>query len=155
MLEGILVTFLISASPLGEGRVGIPLGLFNYDLDPFVVFFASATGNALVFPIMIFFIEHINKYLMKVRLYKRISIRTALRVRRQTSHLIEKYGFWGLMFFVMIPLPVTGAYMGTLAAYIFNINRRHAYWAVSIGITISCAIVTIAMQLGIVGYQKL
>ena len=92
---------------------------------------------------------------MKVKLYKRISVRTALRVRRQTGHLIEKYGFWGLMVFVMIPLPVTGAYMGTLAAYIFNINRRNAYWAVGIGITISCAIVTIAMQLGIVGYEKL
>jgi uncharacterized membrane protein len=55
--------------------------------------------------------------------------------------MIQKYGVIGLMIFVMIPLPVTGAYIGTIAAYIFRIDYKKSLIAISTGITISSTIV--------------
>ena len=43
--------------------------------------------------------------------------------------------------FVLIPLPGTGVYAGTIAAYIFGIDRRQAFLANTIGIFISCLII--------------
>jgi uncharacterized membrane protein len=51
------------------------------------------------------------------------------------------------MVFVMIPLPITGAYIGTIAAFIFRINYQKSFLAVSIGITLSSIIVTILWPL--------
>ena len=55
--------------------------------------------------------------------------------------MVRRYGVIGLMIFVMIPLPVTGAYIGTLAAYIFRINYNESFFAISSGIVISSTIV--------------
>jgi uncharacterized membrane protein len=56
--------------------------------------------------------------------------------------MIKKYGVWGLMVFVMIPLPITGAYTGTIAAYLFRISYKKSLIAISIGVTISSIMVT-------------
>ncbi|HIB85266.1 MAG TPA: ligand-binding protein SH3, partial [Chromatiaceae bacterium] len=61
---------------------------------------------------------------------------------------IDKYGFWGLMVFVMIPLPVTGAYTGSFAAWIFGVKRRKAFLAVSLGVLIAGVIVTTVVLTG-------
>ena len=71
----------------------------------------------------------------------------SLRARRKTGTVIQKYGVIGLMIFVMIPLPVTGAYMGTIAAYIFRINYKKSFIATSVGITISSTIVVFGWPL--------
>ena len=68
---------------------------------------------------------------------------------------IEKYGFWGLMIFVMIPLPVTGAYTGCFAAWLFNIPKKKVFLAVSLGIIISGIIVTTLMVSGMEAFQFL
>ena len=60
---------------------------------------------------------------------------------------MEKYGFWGLMVFVMIPLPGTGAYLGTIASYAFNIDKQKAFLAISLGVIGS----GIILQAGILG----
>ena len=64
-----------------------------------------------------------------------------------TGSLIKKYGVWGLMIFVMIPLPVTGAYIGTIAAFIFGISYQKSLIAISSGITISSIMVASFMHL--------
>lgn len=64
---------------------------------------------------------------------------------------IQKYGFWGLMIFVMIPLPVTGAYMGTIAANIFKINRKKAMLAISLGLVVSCFLIAFGTQVSKLG----
>ena len=58
------------------------------------------------------------------------------------------------MIFVMIPLPGTGAYVGTIAAAIFKINRQKAFWAVSLGVIISCIIMAIASHYGNMGLDS-
>ena len=54
---------------------------------------------------------------------------------------IKKYGFWGLIFFVMLPIPGTGVYAGSIASYLFKMEKKRAFVANTIGIFISSVIV--------------
>ena len=83
---------------------------------------------------------------MKNRFYKKSAIKLSLRARRKTKNVIGKYGAWGLMVFVMIPLPFTGAYIGTIASYIFGINYRKSLFAISFGVIISCTVIAYGVE---------
>ena len=144
MLQDILFTFLISLSPFGEARAGIPYGELN-GLPIVTAFLIGLAGNLLVFPLFYKFIEIGNKYLLKNRFYKKSAVQLSLRARGKSKNVINKYGVWGLMLFVMIPLPITGAYIGTIAAYIFGINYQKSLIAISTGITISSFLVATFM----------
>ena len=144
MLQDILFTFLISFSPFGEARAGIPYGELN-GLPIMLVFIVGLVANLLVFPIFYKAIELANKHLWKNLLYKRTALYLSSRARTKTRTVIKKYGVWGLMVFVMIPLPITGAYIGTIAAYIFGISYRKSLIAISSGITISSTMVALFM----------
>jgi uncharacterized membrane protein len=145
MFQDILFTFLISFSPFGEARAGIPYGEL-VGLPIFLVFTIGLTANLLVFPVFYKVIELANKHLWKNPLYKRTAIYLSSRARTKTKTIIKKYGVWGLMVFVMIPLPVTGAYIGTIAAYIFGISYKKSLIAISSGITISSTMVALFMH---------
>ena len=146
MVKDILFTFLISFSPFGEARAGIPYGELN-GLPIMLVFIVGLVANLLVFPIFYKAIELANKHLWKNPLYKKTALFLALRARTKTKEVIKKYGVWGLMIFVMIPLPVTGAYIGTIAAFIFGISYQKSLIAISSGITISSIMVASFMHL--------
>ena len=146
MLQDILFTFLISFSPFGEARAGIPYGELN-GLPIMLVFIVGLVANLLVFPIFYKAIELANKHLWKNPLYKKMALFLALRARTKTKEVIKKYGVWGLMIFVMIPLPVTGAYIGTIAAFIFGISYQKSLIAISSGITIYSIMVASFMHL--------
>ena len=141
MFQDILFTFLISFSPFGEARAGIPYGEI-VGLPILLVFIIGLTANLLVFPIFYRAIEFSNKHFFKNKYYKKSAIYLSSRARTKTKTIIKKYGVWGLMVFVMIPLPVTGAYIGTIAAYIFGISYKKSLIAISSGITISSIMVT-------------
>jgi len=144
MFQDILFTFLISFSPFGEARAGIPYGEI-VGLPILLVFIIGLTANLLVFPIFYRAIEFSNKHFFKNKYYKKSAIYLSSRARTKTKTIIKKYGVWGLMVFVMIPLPVTGAYIGTIAAYIFGISYKKSLIAISSGITISSIMVTAFM----------
>jgi uncharacterized membrane protein len=144
MFQDILFTFLISFSPFGEARAGIPYGEI-VGLPILLVFIIGLTANLLVFPIFYRTIEFSNKHFFKNKYYKKSAIYLSSRARTKTKTIIKKYGVWGLMVFVMIPLPVTGAYIGTIASYIFGISYRKSLIAISSGITISSIMVTAFM----------
>jgi len=55
----------------------------------------------------------------------------------------------------MIPLPITGAYMGTIASHVFKIRRRKALAAISIGVFISCTIMFAGSYFGKMGFEKI
>jgi len=140
MLQDILFTFLWSFSPLGESRVGIPVGIAT-GLSIEIVFFVALFANLLVFPVFYNVITISNKHLLKNKIYRKIVVYLESRAKTKTKYVIQKYGVWGLMIFVMIPLPVTGAYIGTIAAFVYKINYRKALIAISSGITVSCVLV--------------
>lgn len=140
MILDIIVAMLWSISPFGEAKVGIPYALFN-DVNIYLAFVFCLIANILVFPVMIFFLDSVNRLFFKWKFYKKSAVWVARRAKTNAQKGIEKFGFWGLMVFVMIPLPGTGVYAGTIAAYIFRFERKKAFIANTIGITLSSVIV--------------
>ncbi|MGV8814593.1 MAG: COG2426 family protein [Gelidibacter sp.] len=150
MIFDLLIAMLWSVSPLGEAKVGIPYALLH-GVNIYVAFIFCFAANVMVFPIMTFFLDVVNRYLFKWYYYKKSAIFVARRAKKGAGKNVEKYGFWGLMIFVLIPLPGTGVYAGTLAAYLFGIDRKRAFLANTIGIFFSCLIIwatTIAAMKG-------
>ena len=141
MFLDILFTFLISLSPFGEARAGIPYGELN-GLPILLVFVIGLAANLLIFPLFYRVIKFSKKHFSKNEFYKKSVIYFSSRAKSRTKTMIKKYGVWGLMVFVMIPLPVTGAYTGTIAAYLFRISYKKSLIAISIGVTISSIMVT-------------
>ena len=68
---------------------------------------------------------------------------------RKRSGALEKYGALGLVLFVAIPLPVTGAWTGSAAAFLFGIPFRKAFPLIVAGVAIAGAIVTVAVLAGV------
>ena len=141
---------LWSISPLGEAKVGIPYGMAN-DVNIYLVFVMCFIANVLVFPLMLFFLEIVNKPLLKLNFYKKAAIFVARRAKSGSGDKIKKYGFWGLMFFVMLPVPGTGVYAGSIASYLFKIERKKAFYANVIGIFFSSVIVWVTTLLAMKG----
>lgn len=152
MFVDIVFTFLLSISPLGEGRVGIPYGIIN-DLHPILALSVGLFANLLVFPLLIMLINYSNKKLWSVHFYRKYVVKLARRSKLLMGDNIKKYGVWGLMVFVMIPLPGTGAYMGTIASSILNLNRRESFFAVSVGIIISSIIIAAGTHFSVLGIK--
>ena len=146
MYKDILDLFLISISPFGEAKVGIPIAIAIDKIATTTILLVGVLGNLLVFPLFYKCIEISNKHLLKDKLYKKSAIKLSLRARGKTKNVIGKYGSWGLMIFVMIPLPFTGAYIGTIASYIFGMNYRKSLFAISCGIIISCTTITYGIE---------
>lgn len=140
MLIDFIITILWSLSPFGEAKMGIPYGLLK-NLNPFIVFVLALSANILVFPMMLFFLDNFNRLLLRWNWYKKSAFWVARRAKRGSKDNLEKYGYWGLALFVMIPLPGTGVYAGTIMTYLLKMDKTKAFVANVIGITISSMIV--------------
>ncbi len=129
-----------SISPFGEAKVGIPYGILH-GLDKYLVFVVCLIANILIFPLMFFFLEKMNRSLLRIPIYQKSAFYIARKAKKGSSEKINKYGFWGLLFVVMLPVPGTGVYIGTIVSYIFRIEKSKAFLANTIGIIISSIIV--------------
>lgn len=137
MLGKLLLSFLISASPFGEMKVGLPYAILQGDINPWIALLFCMAGNLLVFPIVDYFMTNYGGFLLKNRMIKKGVVKLRSHAKSKTQALMQKYGFWGLMIFVMVPIPGTGAYLGTIAAYFLNIKRGRAFAAISAGVVLS------------------
>ncbi|MEM1338876.1 MAG: small multi-drug export protein [Bacteroidota bacterium] len=148
MILDFVVTILWSLSPFGEAKVGIPYGMLN-GLNIYLVFIVGFIANVLVFPLMMFFLEKVNQHLLQWRFYKKSAVFVAKRAKLGSGEKIQKYGVFGLIFFVMIPLPGTGVYAGSIAAYLFKMDKQKAFLANTIGIFLSSVFIWTATLLSI------
>ena len=90
---------------------------------------------------MMFFLDYINNILVRWRPYKKAAVWVAQRAKVGSKDKIKRFGFFGLVLFVMVPLPGTGVYAGTIAAYLFKIERKKAFMANAVGIFFSSVII--------------
>ncbi|MEM1257081.1 MAG: small multi-drug export protein [Bacteroidota bacterium] len=140
MIVDLITSILWSLSPFGESKVGIPYGI-SQGVNSHLIFITCFLANVLVFPIMMFFLENINNRLISWRPYKRAAVWVGKRAKSGTGKKINRFGFLGLAVFVMLPVPGTGVYAGSIAAYLFQIERKKAFVANAIGIFFSSLII--------------
>ncbi len=127
--------------PIAELRGGIPYALAN-DINPVTAYIMCCAANILAFPIVYFFMGYFHGLFNKMDWYASLFEKIVVRTRSKVGDKLEKWGFWGLMVFVMIPLPVTGAYTGSFAAWVFGIEKTKGFLAITLGVLIAGLIVT-------------
>jgi uncharacterized membrane protein len=136
MIEKIGLVILATLTPISELRGGIPLGLY-LGLDPLLVFFLSVFFNSLVFFPVYFCMKFLYKnFFSKISLFKHY-----LKKQKRAKPYIEKYGPFGLLLFVAIPLPMTGAYTASLISWLFGIEWKKAFLVVVLGVFIAGMII--------------
>ena len=142
MINDILALIGLTLLPLLELRCSIPYGIFKTELNWVLVFVICVVVNIIVIPITFFILDYLNKYLIKIKIYKRIIERSINKGKKSIeSRIGTKWEFAALMLFVGVPLPMTGAYSGTLLAWFFKLDRKKSYLAISLGVLIAGIIV--------------
>ncbi len=142
----LLWTALLSVLPISELRGAIPYAVIR-GVGVLPATLLSILFNALVPIIVYIFLATLHKLLYKWNAYKSFFDRTVERARRKVHENIEKYGYWGLMIFVAIPLPVTGAWTGTLGAWILGMDKKRATLAIIGGVATAGIVVGILVAI--------
>jgi uncharacterized membrane protein len=138
MSKEIALVLLATVSPISELRGGIPLGILHYELDPLFVFCIAVIANALIFFPVFFTLRLLyDKVLFRIPLFDKYLD----GLRKRGKPIVDKYGFWGLALFVAVPLPLTGAYTGTILAWLLGMDWKKAFPAVGLGVIVAGIIV--------------
>ena len=146
----IIWVILAAAVPVGELRVAIPLAMITYDFTWFQAAIFGLIGNLIPVLFIPWFLHKSGWVLLKLpRPIPFILEWRARSLKTGGKNRMSKYGRLGLIPFVAIPLPFTGAWTGILAAWIFDIHPKKAIPMLTIGVIISGIIVTTLVYLGI------
>ena len=146
-ISNVLVVLGIAASPIAELRVAIPVAIVQYHFPWYYAFLLAIVGNLLPVPFILLFLDAASRLLSKVGLFNRI-LNWLFEHTRRRGKIIERYERIGLVLFVAIPLPITGAWTGSIAAVLFGLKFKHALLSIFIGILIAGTIVTCGTLLG-------
>lgn len=143
-LSEIIKIFLTSLTPIGELRASIPLGLTLFNQPIWLVFVVSVIGNIIPPILLLWIFPKISDWLMRhSKLMNKFLTWLFNRTREKAQEKISKYGDLALIIFVAIPLPNTGAWTGSLAAWLFGIPMKRALPNIFYGIFIAGIIVTL------------
>jgi len=149
MLENPLIHALIlSTLPISELRGGIPYAVAS-GTHPLFAYLGCVLANMLVIPAVYIFLETVHKVFYRIKPYRVVFDLLVLRTKRRAEKKLRRYGYWGVMLFVAIPLPITGAYTGTLAAWLLELDKRRAFWYLTLGVLIAGVIVSFATLTGL------
>ena len=148
-----LTTALVAMLPIAELRGAIPWALAPAPVgggmawqDAYVY---AVIGNIVPVIPLLLLLESFSSALRRYPLFGRFFEWLFERTRRK-SKTVQRYGALGLILFVGIPLPVTGAWTGSVAAFLFGIRFRYAFPAIVGGVLVAGVVVTLA-SLGVLG----
>lgn len=146
-----LLTFLISMVPLIELRGAIPIGRGMGVSLPAAVMI-SMIGNMIPMPFIFFFARKVLEWGKDKAVIGKFFTFCLEKGHKGGEKLKEKAGskgmFWALLLFVGIPLPGTGAWTGTLAASMLDLDFKKSVIAVVCGVALAAVIITTVTALG-------
>ncbi|MGC9111090.1 MAG: COG2426 family protein [candidate division WOR-3 bacterium] len=136
-----LIVFLISMVPIIELRGAVPIGnnLFHLPLSQTLIL--AITGNMVPIVLVLLLLEKAVELLGHIRVCKRFFDWLFQRTRSR-SGVIARFEFWGLVIFVGIPLPMTGAWTGSVAAVLLGMPYGRALAGIMLGVLLAALIVT-------------
>ena len=148
-LWDVIYTFLISMVPIIELRGAIPIGA-AMGLPWYVNYIVCVIGNFLPVPFILLFIRAILNWMKKVPRLARIALWLEARAAKK-SDKVSKYATIGLMLFVAIPAPGTGAWTGSLIAALMEMRLKHSLLSVFCGVVLAGAVITL-ISYGALGF---
>ena len=143
-----LTVFIISELPVLELRGGL-IAAKLLDMDIVRAFIVCYLGNMLPLPFILLFLRKIFDLMRKSKKLGKIVCKLEHKAEKHRK-TIDKYGAWGLLVLVAIPLPGTGGWTGALVAEIMDIKFKKALPIIALGVLIAGFIVG-ALFYGLLG----
>lgn len=144
-MRDVLLVILATVTPVSELRGAIPLGI-GLGLDPVLTFVVAVITNIVVFLPTRFVLEFFyDAALRRIPWFERYLV----RLRRRGQPVVEKYGLLGLAVFVAVPLPLTGAYTGTILSWLLAMEWKRSFLAVALGV-IGAGLIVMAATMGVI-----
>lgn len=143
-----ILVFIISLMPILELRGGL-LAAALLGLNPISSYVISIIGNIIPVPFILLLITKILAWMRnsKISFFQKIAKWLDEKVEKHKGQ-IEKYGYLGVVLFVGIPLPGTGAWTGSLIASVLEMDRKKTFWAVMLGVVMA-SIIMMFLSFGI------
>jgi uncharacterized membrane protein len=146
-LSSILTVLGIGVLPIFELRGAIPWAISVHHFPWYYALLFGIIGNILPVPFILIFFDKIVELLSKVHFLNRF-LQWFLERTRRRGKVVERYERIGLALFVAIPLPITGAWTGSILAVLLGLKYKYAFLSILIGVLVAGIIVTCATQLG-------
>ena len=147
-----LTTFLLSMTPIGELRLGIPWGISMYGFTPLKAFIIAFLGNNLINLILFYLASPIINWFEKQdNFIGKIVAWIRDHLKAKGEKYLEKWGTWGIFIITLIPLPGFGGWTGAGAAALLGIKSRHAIPAL-IGGTFVAGVIVLASTIGFLNF---
>ena len=143
----LLIVFLLAMLPITELRLSIPYGILYFGINPFLALIISLAGNFIVSLPLIYLFNYIKRYTQNhgtLSFIYRFLYRYSSKKYKKYNHL-KRYG---LILFVGIPLPGTGAWTGSLVASFLGLGKSYSRGCIFAGLVISAVITTILTVYG-------
>lgn len=137
-----LVVFIISLMPVLECRLGMFTAIVLLNMNAFVGFIISFLGNIFPIPFILLLINWIFELLKKVPVINKLVFWLEDKTLKKRDK-IDKYGIWGLLLFVAIPLPGTGGWTGALLASLLHLDKKKSFGVICVGVFIAGLIITV------------
>lgn len=136
-----IIVFIISLMPILELRGGL-IAASLLDLNPISSYVISIIGNVIPVPFILWFMSSILNWMRESKHFSKFALFLDRKVNNKKEQ-IEKYGFLGLVLFVGIPLPGTGAWTGCLIASVLEMDKKKSFIATLIGVIMASIIMMI------------
>jgi len=146
-----LIVVIMGILPISELRGAIPLGLY-FGMSMSKTFWLSILGNTVFIVPALFLFEPISTKLRKFKIWSRF-FNWVFERTKKNADTIQKYEALGLFLFVAVPLPMTGAWSGVIAASLFKIRFRYAFPAIVAGVFGAGLIVLTLCALGTMSWK--
>ncbi|MEA3558420.1 MAG: small multi-drug export protein [Candidatus Thermoplasmatota archaeon] len=138
-----LSTVLIAMLPVVELRGALPAAINIFKLPWGVAIVLSIIGNMLPIPFLMLFFGRVEKFLRRWRPFDLFFDGLFRRTRIKGERKLQVWGDIGLIFFVAVPFPITGAWTGTLVAILLKLDKVRSFLAIFIGVVIAGFIMTL------------
>ncbi len=144
-----VITFVVSMLPIVELRGAIPVGT-AFQIPWYWCYILSVIGNLLPVPFILLFIEKLIGWFKKTKRLRKFGLWLESKAAKNTPK-VQRFETFGLMIFVSVPLPMTGAWTGALVAALTGMKFKNAMISIICGVLIAGAIVTLIVQ-GALGF---
>ena len=147
--------FFGSMIPWIESRYVIPYALWEFNWELWQVFPLAILGNMMPIPFVLLFFKFVEKFLRRFRFWTKVMDWLFKRTRERADGKIIKYEYLGLIIFVAVPLPFTGAWTGSLIAYLFDLKFSKSLLTILLGVIISATITVILYSTGLILWSSI
>ena len=140
---------MFSMIPWLESRYVIPPAIQEMGWQWWEVFPLAVAGNMVPIPFILLFFLYIERFLRRFQFWDNLMEKLFTHTRERADEKIKRYEHLGLLFFVAIPVPFTGAWTGALIAYLFGLRFWKSLLTIFVGVIIAASIMTIITLLGV------